>query len=91
MIIRDGMKRMYTHREDVFYYITLYNENYPMPPMPAGVEEGILKGLYKFRPAPQGEAADRPRAHLFGSGSLMHEALRAQGILADRFGVAADL
>jgi pyruvate dehydrogenase E1 component len=91
VIVREGLKRMYTRREDVFYYITLYNENYPMPPMPAGAEEGILKGLYKFRPAPQGDGGDRPRVHLFGSGSLMPEALRAQGILADRFGIAADL
>jgi pyruvate dehydrogenase E1 component len=90
-ILRDGLKRMYTNREDVFYYITLYNENYPMPPMPAGAEEGILKGLYKFRPAPQGEPNDRPRVHLFGSGSLMPEAMRAQQILAERFAVAADL
>jgi pyruvate dehydrogenase E1 component len=90
VIIRDGMKRMYTERQDVFYYITLYNENYPMPPMPAGAEEGILKGLYKLRPAPEG-AADRPRLHLFGSGSLLREAMRAQEILAERYGVAADL
>jgi pyruvate dehydrogenase E1 component len=90
-IVRDGMKRMYTNREDIFYYVTLYNENYPMPPMPAGVEEGILKGLYRFRPAPQGEPNDRPRVHLFGSGSLMPEAMRAQQILAERFGVAVDL
>jgi pyruvate dehydrogenase E1 component len=90
-IVRDGMKRMYTNREDIFYYVTLYNENYPMPPMPAGAEEGILKGLYKFRPAPQGEPNDRPRVHLFGSGSLMPEAMRAQQILAERFGIAVDL
>ncbi len=91
VIIRDGIRRMYGNREDVFYYITLYNENYPMPPMPEGVEEGILKGLYKFRPAPQGEADDRPRVHLLGSGSILREALRAQEILAEHFGVAADV
>jgi pyruvate dehydrogenase E1 component len=90
VIIRDGLKRMYTNREDVFYYITLYNENYPMPPIPAGAEEGILKGLYKFRPAPEGPG-DRPRIHLFGSGSLLREAMRAQEMLAQRYGVAADL
>ena len=94
VIIRDGLKRMYTNREDVFYYVTLYNENYPMPPIPAGAEEGILKGLYKFLPAPAPEGdrpEDRPRLHLFGSGSLMREAMRAQEILAQRYGVAADL
>ncbi|MFP5288152.1 MAG: transketolase-like TK C-terminal-containing protein, partial [Thermoanaerobaculia bacterium] len=89
VIIRDGLKRMYTDREDIFYYITLYNENYPMPPMPEGVEEGILRGLYRFQPAPEG-AGDRPRVHLFGSGTILREALRAQKILADR-GVAADV
>ncbi|HEV7506950.1 MAG TPA: pyruvate dehydrogenase (acetyl-transferring), homodimeric type [Thermoanaerobaculia bacterium] len=89
VIIRDGLKRMYTDREDIFYYITLYNENYPMPPMPAGAEEGILKGAYKLKAAPEG--ADRPRIHLLGSGSLLREALRAQDILSEKYGVAADV
>ena len=53
VIIADGMRRMYVENEDVFYYLTLYNENYVMPPMPAGVEEGILRGLYKFKTAPR--------------------------------------
>jgi pyruvate dehydrogenase E1 component len=94
VVLRDGMKRMYTERQDVFYYVTLYNENYPMPPMPAGAEEGILKGLYKLRPAPPGREDvpdERPRLHLFGSGSLLREAMRAQEILAERYGVAAEL
>jgi pyruvate dehydrogenase E1 component len=90
VLIRDGLKRMYTDREDIFYYITLANENYPMPPMPAGAEEGILKGLYRFQGAPEGDG-NRPRVHLFGSGSLLREAIRAQGILAERYGVAADV
>ena len=89
VIIEDGLNRMYRDREDVFYYITLGNENYPMPAKPAGADEGILKGLYKFRPAegPPG----RPRVHLLGSGSLLREALRAQGILSELYGVAADV
>jgi pyruvate dehydrogenase E1 component len=96
VIIRDGLRRMYREREDIFYYITLYNENYPMPPKPEGVDEGILKGLYKLRPAPEAAAKGaagpgRPRAHLLGSGSLLREALRAQEILAERYGVAADV
>jgi pyruvate dehydrogenase E1 component len=91
VIIRNGLKRMYTFREDIFYYITLYNENYPMPPIPTDAEEGILRGLYKLRPAPQGESTDRPRVHLFGSGSLLLEAMRAQEILAERYDVAADV
>ncbi len=90
VIIRDGLKRMFTNREDVFYYITLYNENYPMPPMPAGAEEGILKGAYKLKAAP-GQDGNRPHVHLLGSGSLLREALRAQDILAEKYGVAADV
>ena len=90
VIIRDGLKRMYTDREDIFYYITLYNENYPMLPMPAGAEEGILKGAYKLKTAP-GEDGSRPHLHLLGSGALLHAALRAQGILAEKYGVAADV
>jgi len=89
VIIRDGLKRMFTDREDIFYYITLYNENYPMPPMPAGAEEGILKGAYKLKAAPEGD--ERPRLHLLGSGSLLREALRAQDILSEKYGVAADV
>ena len=94
VIIREGLRKMYTNREDVFYYITLYNENYPMPPMPEGAEEGILKGVYKLKPAPPKEdnpEGDRPRVHLLGSGSILREALRAQEILGQRYGVAADV
>ncbi len=94
VIIRDGLKRMFTDRQDIFYYITLYNENYPMPPMPAGTEEGILKGLYKLKDAPPMEdnpEDDRARVHLLGSGSLLREALRAQEILTQRYGIAADV
>jgi pyruvate dehydrogenase E1 component len=93
VIIRDGMKRMFEDREDIFYYITLYNENYRMPPKPEGADEGILKGLYKLQPAADSRdnPGDKPRVHLLGSGSLLREALRAQQILADRYGVAADV
>ncbi|HEX3530347.1 MAG TPA: pyruvate dehydrogenase (acetyl-transferring), homodimeric type [Thermoanaerobaculia bacterium] len=94
VIIRDGLERMYEKREHIFYYITLYNENYPMPHKPAGVDEGILKGLYRLKPAPEagpeGQPA-RPHVHLLGSGSVLAEALRAQQILAERYGVAADV
>jgi pyruvate dehydrogenase E1 component len=88
VIIRDGLERMFEKREDIFYYLTLYNENYPMPQKPEGADEGILKGLYKLKDAPEG-SADRPRVHLFGSGTILKEALRAQEILAQRYGVAA--
>jgi pyruvate dehydrogenase E1 component len=93
VILRDGIRRMYEEAtEDVFYYITLYNDNYVMLPMPAGdgVIDGILRGLYKLRPSAipaKGEA----RAHLFGSGPILIQALRAQELLAEKFGVAADV
>ena len=88
VIVQDGLRRMYQRREDVFYYLTLYNENLDMPAMPAGVEEGIIKGLYKFKRA---ASRHQRRAHLFGSGPLMFEALRAQQILEERYDVAADV
>jgi len=72
VIVRDGITRMYGDQgEDVFYYLTLYNENYTMPPMPDGVEEGILRGLYRYRPAP-GERTHR--AQLLGSGTALRNA-----------------
>ncbi|MDX2170530.1 MAG: pyruvate dehydrogenase (acetyl-transferring), homodimeric type, partial [Deltaproteobacteria bacterium] len=69
VIIQDGLRRMYEVGEQGFYYLTVYNEMYPMPPMPAGVEDGIRRGLYKLAPATQ--AGDRPRVHLFGSGAIL--------------------
>jgi pyruvate dehydrogenase E1 component len=89
LIVQEGIRRMYEAGESIFYYITLGNENYPMPPMPQGVEEGVLRGMYKLRPAAQ--KAKGTKVHLLGSGSLLREALRAQELLADRFGVAADV
>jgi pyruvate dehydrogenase E1 component len=88
VIIQDGMRRMYGAGEEVFYYLTLYNENYAMPPMPEGVEHGIVKGLYKFRP---GVPTHPLKAHIFGSGPLLREALRAQEMLAGQYGVSADV
>ena len=88
VIIADGMKRMYADGEDIFYYLTLHNENMAMPPMPAGVEAGILKGLYKFKAGAKGL---KHHAHLFGSGAIMNSALKAQTILAEKYGVCADV
>jgi pyruvate dehydrogenase E1 component len=88
VIIEDGLRRMYREGEDVFYYLTLYNENYAMPPMPDGVEEGIRKGLYRFR---KGDPQKKHKAHIFGSGPILRHALRAQEILAERYNVAADV
>jgi pyruvate dehydrogenase E1 component len=88
-IIKDGIRRMYVEQEDIFYYITAENEPYPMPPQPEGCEEGILRGMYKFRPSGNGSAD--LKAHLFGSGAILNQALRAQEILEERFNVAADV
>jgi pyruvate dehydrogenase E1 component len=87
VILQDGLKRMYENGEDLFYYITMYNEDYAMPEMPEGVREGILRGIYRLRPA----AAGKPVAQLFGSGTILNEVLRAQEILAEKYGVPADV
>ena len=90
-IIQDGIRRMYEKQEDIFYYITLMNENYEHPPMPdtEGVRQGILRGMYLFRPTENTEA--KLRAQLFGSGAILNEVLKAQQILAERYNVAADV
>ena len=92
VVIRDGIERMYgPEPQDVFYYLALYNENYVMPPRPEGVSDGdIVRGLYRFRPA---ESAKKgaPRGTILSSGSIMQQALKAQAILAEKFGVAADV
>jgi pyruvate dehydrogenase E1 component len=87
VIVQDGLRRMYQEGEARFYYIMLYNEDYPMPEMPKGCEEGIVRGLYKFKDAPAGKAA----VQLFGSGPILNEALRAQTILAEKYGVQANV
>ncbi len=101
VIVQDGMRRMYAEDEDVFYYVTLLNENYEHPAMPAGAEEGIRKGLYLLREAPakkgaakKGAAkkdAEPPRVQLLGSGSILLEVMAAAELLAADFGVEADL
>lgn len=89
VIIQEGIRRMYEAGEDVLYYITLANEPYVMPAMPTEAKEGILRGLYKLRPAvAKGKGA---KVHLFGSGSLLRETVRAQEMLSERYGVAADV
>ena len=88
-IIADGIRRMYgPEPEDIFYYLTLYNENYQMPPKPDGVDEGILRGLYRFAPAPKGP---KRRATILFSGSASQAALEAQRLLAEQHDVAAEL
>ena len=88
VIIQDGIRRMYEKREDIFYYLTVMNENYVQPPMPAGAKEGILRGLYRFKAA---ENEGGLPAQLLGSGAILNEAVKAQKILAERFDVAADV
>jgi pyruvate dehydrogenase E1 component len=109
VIVDDGLRRMYVENEDIFYYLSLYNENYSMPPMPPGVENGILKGLYRFKAGPEnphpasgghplpsdgrgaGGEGKKVKAHIFGSGPIIQSALKAQAILAERYGVSADV
>jgi pyruvate dehydrogenase E1 component len=88
VIVRDGIDRMLIKSEDVFYYLTLYNENYPMPAMPQGVEDGILRGIYLFR---KGEEGRRRRVTLLGSGPILQQVLRAQEILQEKYDVSADV
>src|SRR5213075_2054241 len=89
VIIQDGIRRMYKNCENWFYYITVMNEPYAMPPMPAGVREGILKGMYKYRASANKKA--KLKAQLFGSGAILNEVLHAQEILEQKYSVAADV
>ena len=91
VIVRAGLQRMYADGEDVFYYLSVYNESYIMPTaMPAGVETGIIKGLYPLDPAiPAKKRATRPQ--LLGSGPILRDVIRAQKILAEKYGVEADV
>ncbi|MEX2660895.1 MAG: pyruvate dehydrogenase (acetyl-transferring), homodimeric type [Vicinamibacterales bacterium] len=88
VIIQDGIRRMYRDQENVFYYLTVMNEQYEMPAMPEGVREGILKGMYRFSTAANGKA--KARAQLLGSGTILNEARAAAGLL-EKYGVAADV
>jgi pyruvate dehydrogenase E1 component len=88
VIIRDGLRRMYKDDGDGFYYLTVGNEAYPMPAMPEGAEEGILRGMYRLRTSEHG---GRLRAQLLGSGAILGEVVRGAEILEERFGVAADV
>jgi pyruvate dehydrogenase E1 component len=85
VIVREGLRRMLAEQEDVFFYLTLMNENYPHPPMPEGAEEGILRGMHRVR------AADEGRVRLLGSGTILREVEAAAEMLAEDFGVEADV
>jgi pyruvate dehydrogenase E1 component len=89
VIIRDGIERMYQNHEEIFYYITVYNENFAMPEMPAGCEAGIIKGMYRFRQSALPVTSER-KAHLFGSGSIMAQVLRAAEML-EQLDISTDI
>ena len=89
VVVREGIRRMYAEQENVFYYLTVENEDYPMPPMPDGVEEGIVKGMYRLKPAARKRT--RLKARLFASGPIVNKALEAQEILETTYNVAADV
>ena len=88
VIIQDGLRRMYGEQEDVFYYITLMNENYEHPALPEGAQEGILKGMYQLRQTGEGKG---PRVQLLGSGTILREVIAGADLLANEFGVSADI
>ncbi len=91
IIVHEGLTRMYCHQEDLIYYLTVMNETYKMPPMPKrkGVREGILKGMYRFQSTHiKGEKA---KVHLLGSGAILNEVIKAQTLLEDNYGIAADV
>jgi pyruvate dehydrogenase E1 component len=89
VIIQDGIKRMYIDQESIFYYLTVMNEQYEMPKMPDGAQDGILKGLYRFQATAKPEAA--ARAQLFGSGAILPEVIKAQEVLQKDYDVGADV
>ena len=94
VIIQDGLRRMYKEQEDVFYYLTLMNENYQHPAMPKGAEEGIIKGMYRLSESSLADAKGSkkaPRVQLLGSGTILREVIAAQAMLEQDFGVGADI
>jgi pyruvate dehydrogenase E1 component len=93
VILQAGMKRMIENQENVWYYVTLMNENYPQPGLKKGQEEGILKGMYLLREGPAGSGMGKsiPRVQLLGSGTILREAMAAADLLEKDWGVAADV
>jgi pyruvate dehydrogenase E1 component len=87
VILQEGIRRICVEQENLCYYLTVGNEPYPMPPMPEGAREGIIKGLYRFR---SGQDPEAPRIKLLGSGAIMNEVLKAQELLANDYGVESE-
>src|SRR5262249_16950253 len=88
-IIREGIRRMYEKMDDIFYYMRMGNEPYEMPAKPEGADEGILRGMYRFARGTRRKGW--PQVHLFGSGAILREVIRAQQMLGERFKVCADV
>jgi pyruvate dehydrogenase E1 component len=88
VIIKEGINRMYKKQENVFYYITVMNEFYKMPKMPKGVEDGIIKGMYKLKASGNKK---KKKVHLFGSGTILNEALKAAELLEDKYDLSVDI
>jgi pyruvate dehydrogenase E1 component len=89
VIVHDGLRRMCVEQENIYYYITVMNENYVHPPMPEGVEQGILKGMYLLEEGR--DKAGKPRVQLMGSGTILREVIAAAALLKQDFGVSADV
>jgi pyruvate dehydrogenase E1 component len=90
VIIQDGLRRMYVENENIFFYLSVYNEAIEMPPMPEGVTEGILKGMYRLKTTEGGQGQVK-RPQLFGSGTILPGVLKAQAILKDKYGIGCDV
>ncbi|MDA3903815.1 MAG: pyruvate dehydrogenase (acetyl-transferring), homodimeric type [Desulfuromusa sp.] len=90
VIVQEGLTRMYCHQEDLVYYLTVMNETYKMPPMPKGkgVREGIIKGMYRFQST---RLKGQSKVHLLGSGAILNEVIKAQGLLEEKYDIAADV
>src|SRR5207237_2291454 len=90
VIVQDGLRRMHAEQQDVYYYLTVLNENYLHPAMPKGAAEGIVRGMYLFR---RGEAGGKktPHVQLLGSGAIFREVIAAADLLRNDFGVESDL
>jgi pyruvate dehydrogenase E1 component len=88
VIVKEGIRRMFVEQEDLMYYITVLNEKYAMPEMPENIEEGIIKGMYKFRKTRKRKG---PKVHLLGSGAILNEAIRAADILENDYDIRADV
>ncbi len=91
VVVQDGMRRMFAEQEDVYYYITVMNENYEHPEMPVGAEADIIKGMYAFRKGAQKAEGAGPRVQLLGSGTIFREVIAAADLLKNDWGVEADI